>query len=147
MYCPQELSNRCLFCSFTLCPRMSAIQHMVPSVWRCQGRRFVHAYGIVVVPQVEPRRDQQAVALADNVCAQMILAVIYDIPRRWGWASAPRADCLSRVSNERRGQDSKERREKRLSFIRSAEPSVFCERPEENLERLGNLAGAPAHYT
>ncbi len=59
---------------------------------------------------------------------------------RWGWACAPRAECLSRVTNERVEQDSAERKEKRLSFIRSAEPSFFRERPEESLQRLADHA-------
>ncbi|CAM9470807.1 unnamed protein product [Ectocarpus sp. 6 AP-2014] len=58
----------------------------------------------------------------------------------WGWAWAPRADCLSRVSNERGGHDSSERRQKRLSFIRTAESSFFRERPEESLASLATRA-------
>ncbi|CAM9100871.1 unnamed protein product [Hapterophycus canaliculatus] len=77
------------------------------------------------------------------------LAREFGVDVRWGWASAPRAECLRRVSNER-NQDSSERREKRLSFIRSAEPAFFEERREESLASLANhsnakLFGAPVY--
>ena len=52
---------------------------------------------------------------------------------RWGWASAPREDCLSRVETKVGGHDSAERSEKRLSFIRSAEPVFFVWRGKQRL--------------
>eukprot|EP00903_Cladosiphon_okamuranus_P015601 g14406.t1 len=56
----------------------------------------------------------------DGVQRQAVenLARDFGVGVRWGWASAPRKDCLSRVSNELARQGSSERRRKRLSFIR-----------------------------
>eukprot|EP00752_Nemacystus_decipiens_P009637 g8609.t1 len=73
------------------------------------------------------------------------LAQEFGVDVRWGWAFAPRADCLSRVSNEQAGRDSSERREKRISFIRSAEASFFRERPEESLQLMADLVQAQTH--
>ncbi|CAM9577633.1 unnamed protein product [Laminaria digitata] len=73
------------------------------------------------------------------------LAQTYGTRVRWGWAYAPREDCLSRLANEVGGHDSAERVEKRISFIRSAEPMFFLARPTESLERIAGWAGAPAH--
>ncbi|CAM9156750.1 unnamed protein product [Scytosiphon promiscuus] len=68
------------------------------------------------------------------------LARDFGVEVRWGWASAPRAECLSRVTKERNGQDSSQRREKRISFIRSVDGVFFQERRDESLESLADHA-------